>query len=278
MNTETGKIGEWRSDVRPYRGSACERVISYYGSKYRLARHYPAPQYETIVEPFAGSAGYALHYPESSVRLYDLNEKICAVWDYMIRVNPDEIRRLPILAYGERVDDYETTLTQEARWLIGWWVQTATPEPTQSHSPWGAHHLATNSKRTWTSARREAVAQTSGRVKHWTITQGSYANIEDQRATWFVDPPYACKAGRRYPHSSIDFEHLAEWSRSRSGQTIVCENTNSDRWLPFEEFRAITGANKPNLEARSKTKEAIWYRRDKPHGTQFGDLPLWGNK
>jgi site-specific DNA-adenine methylase len=269
MNTETEKSGDWREDVRPYRSKPCAKVICYYGSKYRLARRYPAPQHDTIIEPFAGSTGYALHYPEKSVHLYDLSEKVCAVWDYVIQVNPEEIRRLPILTYGERVDDYADSLPQEARWLIGWWLGVSRPEPTQSHSPWGGYHLATDSKRTWTPKRREAVAQTSERVKHWKITRGSYADIEDQRASWFIDPPYQCKAGRRYPHNGINFEHLAKWSRSRSGQVIVCENTNSDRWLPFSDFHATDGVK------HKKTREVIWYQSDssESHSSTHGEDP-----
>ena len=46
--------------------------FSYFGSKYRLAKCYPQPQCDEIVEPFAGSAGYALLYPEKQVTLYEI--------------------------------------------------------------------------------------------------------------------------------------------------------------------------------------------------------------
>jgi len=36
-------------------------MFSYYGSKSKLAQHYPTPKYDTIVEPFAGAAGYSLY-------------------------------------------------------------------------------------------------------------------------------------------------------------------------------------------------------------------------
>lgn len=38
--------------------------FTYFGGKYRIAPRYPKPQYNTIIEPFAGSAGYSLRYPE----------------------------------------------------------------------------------------------------------------------------------------------------------------------------------------------------------------------
>jgi hypothetical protein len=36
--------------------------FSYYGAKWGLGRHYSAPAHWTVVEPFAGSAGYSLFH------------------------------------------------------------------------------------------------------------------------------------------------------------------------------------------------------------------------
>lgn len=45
----------------------------YYGAKWRAvhAGLYPEPQHRFICEPFAGAAGYALHYPHLAVELID---------------------------------------------------------------------------------------------------------------------------------------------------------------------------------------------------------------
>lgn len=34
---------------------------TYYGTKKRIAKNYPAPIYDTIIEPFAGAAQYSLY-------------------------------------------------------------------------------------------------------------------------------------------------------------------------------------------------------------------------
>ena len=75
-------------------------------------------------------------------------------------------------------------------------------------------------------------------------------------ATWFVDPPYA-DAGRAYKHGAqgIDFSALADWCRSRNGQTVVCENFGAD-WLPFREFRDIKGT--AGARRSGVSKEVIW--------------------
>ena len=50
--------------------------FSYFGSKYRMAKHYPEPLYDIIVEPFAGAAGYSLLYPHKNIILYDNYEPV----------------------------------------------------------------------------------------------------------------------------------------------------------------------------------------------------------
>lgn len=233
-----------------------QRVLNYYGSKYRLARYYDAPQHKTIIEPFAGSASYALHYHWHDVRLYDAYERVCAVWDYVIKADPDEIRKLPLIEPETHV--YSLPIAQEAKWLIGWWTNIGTYHPVPTLSKWAVTHWRVNGSCTWTPKRREMIAQTSALIKHWTITNASYDTIDNTEATWFVDPPYQCKAGRRYPVNAVDFDHLATWCRERSGQVQVCENSNSEAWLPFEPFKTITGANRGTTDTRKKTTEVIW--------------------
>lgn len=224
--------------------------MSYYGSKYRLASKYPTPQHDTIIEPFAGGAGYSLHYPAHDVKLYDLNEDVCLVWDYMINANPDEIRKLPMLERDQSIDELQG-LTKGQRNLIGFWLKYAIGSFAYKYTNLTWKKRIINEANVWCERRREKLAQTSERIKHWTITNCSYHDIPDQDATWFVDPPYQCKAGRRYQHHQIDFEHLAGWCQSRSGQVVVCENSNSEPWLPFVPFATTQGVQK-------KTTEVIW--------------------
>ena len=50
--------------------------FSYFGSKYQVTKHYPIPKHNILIEPFAGSACYALHYPHKKVKLYDKYDAI----------------------------------------------------------------------------------------------------------------------------------------------------------------------------------------------------------
>ena len=232
------------------------KVMDYYGGKYRLARYYPAPVHDVIVEPFCGGAGYSLHHYNKQVHLYDLNPKVVGVWDYVIKADPNEIRALPLLEPEQQVSELQ--VHQEAQWLIGWWVNSATTAPCNMLSKWAIHNRRHAPAITWTPTRREYIAQTSALIKHWKATCASYQDIPNTRATWFIDPPYQCKAGRHYPFNAVDFEHLAEWSRSRDGQVMVCENSDSEAWLPFQPFRECVGASKTE-GTRKRTQEVVWY-------------------
>ena len=103
-------------------------VFSYYGSKSKVIDYYPAPQYDKIIEPFAGSARYALKWFNRDVLLVDKYEVIIKVWKYLQRANRQDILNLPELVYGQSLDDF--VLSDDERLLLGFLVNggSATPK------------------------------------------------------------------------------------------------------------------------------------------------------
>lgn len=95
------------------------------------------------------------------------------------------------------------------------------------------------------------VSENLFKIKHWEIKLGDYTEIENQEATWFIDPPYQF-GGAAYPMSNkkIDYENLSQWCKERSGQVLVCENTKAD-WLPFAPIKEQRGS-------LFTTTEALW--------------------
>ena len=223
---------------------------SYYGGKWRMARHYPAPVYDTIIEPFAGAAGYSLHYPERAVRLVDKDPTIVALWQWLIRVPADDIRRLPVGIL--HVD--EANVCQEAKWLIGWWLNKGTASPGLQAS--SRFKSGARPKSHWGPEIREILASQVGAIRHWKVMEASYDDMSNPLATWFVDPPYQV-AGRFYRHAAgaIDFSNLGAWCASRTGQVIVCENAGAD-WLPFQPLGSFHASYHPNHTQR--TEEVVW--------------------
>lgn len=227
----------------------------FYGGKWRFAPKDPTPRFDTIVEPFAGAAGYALHYPDRNVILVEKDPVIVALWRYLIRVTPAEVLALPLVIEDVRA----LPIPEEAQSLIGWWINKGTERPMRTPSKWFRDGL--RPKSSWGPEIRERIASQVEGIRHWRVVEGDYTTAPDVKATWFVDPPYANKAGERYRCSAkaIDFRALGEWCRTRRGQTIVCENVGST-WLPFQEFAPFYGAR--GSKRTERRSEAVWYGGD----------------
>ena len=226
--------------------------FTFYGGKWRAAPHYPAPRFGTIVEPFAGSAGYSLRYADRDVVLVERDPLVAETWRYLLHVNPDEVLNLPDLAPGQSVDDLD--VSEGARLLIGWWLNKGTASPCKRPGAWMRGGLRPNSL--WGPAVRLRIAEQVPKIRHWTLIEGDYTHAPDVPATWFVDPPYRI-AGKHYRCGSerLDCASLGEWCCSRKGQVMVCENEGAD-WMPFRPFRAIKAS-----EARhggKVSREAVW--------------------
>jgi hypothetical protein len=234
------------------------RLFSYYGSKIRLSGRYPPPEYDTIIEPFAGAAGYSCRYPDRRVILYERDPVIAAVLDYCIRIPGAEIRRLPLLLPGDSIDNCH--IPQEAKWLIGLWVNKGSAQPCKQLSKWGRQDWLTRSS-CWGPACRARLAIVVDQIKHWVVyNEPWYMSARHrQPATWFFDPPYQQK-GKCYKFGSdqIDYEWLGQFCQTRRGQIIVCENEGAD-WLPFHYLCSRPGVAKAGAHRRI-TQEAVWLR------------------
>lgn len=234
--------------------------FSLYGSKWRAAPHYPSPSRGTIIEPFAGSAGYSLRYPELSITLIEKDPIIAETWRYLIGAPSGEILGLPDIKDNESVDDLR--VSDGARHLIGWWLNAGSAQPKKTPGAWMRQSLERGGKG-WTTGTgalfwgprvRERIASQQEHIRHWVVIEGDYRDAPDIDGTWFVDPPYQ-KAGKHYRCSSVNYADLAAWCDSRIGQIIVCENEGAD-WLPFLPWRHVK-ANE-SRHGGKVSKEVVW--------------------
>lgn len=221
----------------------------YYGGKWRSAPRYPAPRHGLIVEPFAGAAGYATRHHSRRVMLVDADETIAGLWAYLIAVRASEIRSLPI-----DVDHIDSlNVAEEARWLIGFWLNKGASSPRKRPSAWMRAGRHVNSF--WGASVRDRIAWQVEQIRHWSVVNGSYAwDVANHEATWFIDPPYV-NAGRHYRCANVDYSHLAGWCRTRNGQVIVCENEGAD-WLPFQPLGAVKATS--GRKRSGYSAEAVW--------------------
>jgi hypothetical protein len=224
----------------------------YYGAKWRIAPRYPKPRHDTIIEPFAGAAGYSLRYPDRQVILVEKYHVIAEIWRYLIGADPAEIRAIPEV---DAIADLPEWVPQGARWLVGFNLAAGRQQPAGRISPgFIIRRERDGLDEGWGSRMRERVASQVGAIRHWQVIEGNYTAAPDIEATWFVDSPYRGEPGRRYTCSSghLDYAALAQWCRRRAGLRIVCEATGAD-WLPFVPFGHIKGMRP------SGSREAIWW-------------------
>jgi hypothetical protein len=218
----------------------------FYGSKWNIARHYPKPRYDLVIEPFAGAAGYSTFYDRRTVHLVDADPIIIGIWDYLIAVSPEEILALPELPQaGDSVDNYD--LPQEAKWLIGFWLNRGSASPKKSRTAYSAR--SDKAQLNWGARAKQRIASQIAGIRGWTTECASYTSASTVEATWFVDPPYVDK-GKYYRIKFSGYEPLAQWCQALPGQVMVCEGDGAT-WLPFDplgEFKTSAG----------KAKEKIW--------------------
>ena len=220
----------------------------YFGRKARIAHLYPYSRCDTIIEPFAGSAGYALHADHwtRQVILVEADPDIAALWRWLIdpTTTPETILALPNIEKGDRLADLASGAALKLMQLA---------QPSENHTKnvateWGAG--------AWSNVR-DRVARQIHKVKHWTLIEGDYSRAPDIEATWYIDPPYQrIVHGYKDTRDRINFAALGEWCKARTGQVIVCEESSAD-WLPFVPLSARqTIDNTPTTE--------VWWTNEWP--------------
>lgn len=226
---------------------------SYYGAKFLLAPHYPHPIMNDLIEPACGAAYFSLLHFEKNVFLYDKSPTIISIWHFLQEASIDDIKRLPKLPAGTRIERSMFDCDGEYN-LMKFMIVQAAFGGNNVVSKWGAIRFDVNVKR---------VIANLHKIKHWKIQLSDYRDIPNRPATWFVDFPYF-NGGHKYPFSNrkIDFNHASEWCRSREGQVIVCENSSA-HWLPFVPLKETIGV-------AHKTQEVIWTN----YHTHFNNLQI----
>lgn len=216
-------------------------MFYYFGRKGRLAGKYPKPLFETVIEPFAGSAAYSLHWAPHKAVLIERDQRVVDLWRRLIEMGKDEIAAAEVPALGSRCFDpwYLISLASSGSLSIQNGIDV---------NKWG--------QQSWEWSRKVALKHYDV-AKRFDYIHGDYTDAPDIDATWFIDPPYQkVQKGYKFNRTTIDYEALAEWVLTRRGQVIVCEQEGAD-WLPFESF-----TTHQNLLSKP-SREVIWTRNVK---------------
>lgn len=231
-------------------------MFDYYGSKNALAGAYPAPVHGLIIEPFAGSAAYSMHWLARNTGLRSLlvekSRRVYEAWMWLKSARESDLDALlDECRLGERTTNFFVMATQASNAFFRCGYMTVNKRMVE---------------RLPGSVRR--MKQLLPVMERVEIVNGDYSDIQDREATWFIDPPYqpvnGSIRGMGYDmrggctSDRLDYRALGEWCRSRSGQVIVCEQEGAD-WLPFREFRSATNS------LDRKYVEMIWNSREEDY-------------
>src|SRR3990167_7088731 len=190
-------------------------MFSYYGSKSKVVDLYPSPKFGKIIEPFAGSARYSLKYFDRDILIVDKYDVIFKVWKYLQQASEADIMGLPEPKYKESIE--HLNLSEGERLLMGFMVAGGIAHPQKIVQQFSD-----------IPANKKAIAKQLYKIRHWKIVQGSYDEVDNIEASWFIDPPYQV-GGHKYHERKIDFQALGEWCKARSEERRVGKECRS-RW------------------------------------------------
>lgn len=222
-------------------------LFYYYGRKKQIAKHYPQPSHEMIIEPFAGAAAYSFHGDNwrKEVLLIEKDKRVADIWDWLINeATPQEIKSLPDLKPGEKSSEFLHIIHAASKQAFKYKNIKVTPV------------LARN----WEISKR-VMSENLHKVSHWKVVCGDFSSAPDVEATWFIDPPYKSEPGMGYHYSSamLNYEELAKWAQGRRGEVIFCEGLFGD-YLPFKSLLDLKGV------AGKVSKEVIYYQAEVKKG------------
>ncbi len=203
-------------------------LFRWFGSKWLSAKHYPYPEHDAVVEPYAGGAGYSLNYCHKAVTIYDTDPNLSVLWPWIIQATAQDVRDIPVdLPVG--TDIRTIGLSEGQALLMKHWQRTNSVGDCWTVSSWNGKPGM------WSVNTRARVAEQITAVRHWRFQKPDLSQV----ATWFIDPPY--EFNYRYRAGLAPFSHAALAADVEAiapeSHVIVCEavgkNGETPSYLPF---------------------------------------------
>lgn len=232
--------------------------MKWFGSKWRLAKKYPPPKHLTIVEPFAGSAGYSCLYHNRQIFLADTHKNVVDLWNLFI-YHSEQIEPIPVdLPPYSKFESL--ALSREQELVLNAWQRTNTVTMTRHTSSWGSKPGQ------WIESTKNRLMNQCRMIGHWSVRHATwhetFDRFRDLPVTWFIDPPY--QYGYDYRQPRIDYKLLGEQIRTLKGQVIVCEgigkNGEKPDWLPFVELASNVVTMRRDL---GRTCTELFYHQER---------------
>jgi hypothetical protein len=237
-------------------------LFKWFGSKWMNARYCPKPSHSTVIEPFAGGAGYSLRYADRSVILAEVNDHVYDLWKWLIEdATAQDVADIPLdLEVGYDITSLPLSYGQKL--LLKNWQRTNNVGDCWTVSPWG------NKPGQWTANTRKRVAKDISCVSHWQVSRDGFTLLESdlsdrQDITWFIDPVYQYNYTYRLK-TPFPYDRLASAVSKLKGEVIVCEAVcpktgATPTYLPFTYFRSSVTSRRAQGN-HTHSKELLYYR------------------
>jgi site-specific DNA-adenine methylase len=240
--------------------------FKHFGGKWRLSGKVPPPEHDTIIEPFAGGAGYSVRYGAGKrVILIDVDADTVSIWRWLIAASEADVLALPVEEVQAGEDIRELGLDRAPMLLIQRWLT-----PGGSRSNWFMPpsirlycHVKPGSS--WSTQTAGRIASQLPQIRDWQVIHGDYRDAPDIEATWHIDPPYIhnARGHSEYDTDALDYQELGAWCKARRGQVMVHEQYGAE-WLPFETLNAKTKTGGMLANGKQKRAHEVWWRNEMP--------------
>jgi site-specific DNA-adenine methylase len=242
--------------------------FKHFGGKWRLSGKVPPPEHDTIIEPFAGGAGYSVRYGAGKrVILIDADADTVSIWRWLIAASEADVLALPVDEVAVKVEIRGLGLDHEPVLLIQRWLTPSGSRSTWSRPPSGVYDPGSRvgPGSLWTDTTKRRIASQLHQIRDWQVIHGDYRDAPDIAATWHIDPPYIDnKTGHsEYGTPMLDYQELGAWCKTRRGQVMVHEQHGAE-WLQFETLNAKAQTSGQKKNGKAKRAHEVWWRNEMP--------------
>lgn len=232
----------------------------YSGSKKRLLKYLPAPPLNTatIVEPFAGSAAYGLHYKPKSLILAEANTDVRELWEWLATTATEQdLKELEAKKPTEKVDIRSLGLPKPQETLMRLSISGAYVGQLSSFVAYPQH-----------SFDLSGVAAALSYIRRSVRIERDFRDTEGLNALYFVDPPYLGTQGNYHDKSKkhdmtgdVSADDLKHFIHGIKSPVLFTYGEGAPELFPDFDWKLAVTRKVPVLRGGGTRDRREWYCR-----------------
>ena len=241
-------------------------MFRYSGSKKRIIKHLPTPPLFTqhIVEPFAGSLAYSVHYAAAKVTAAEANPLVRGLWEYLrTDATPERLRWLEGVKPAEKTDAREIAkqfdLSEAETTLIRLQISGAYVGQLSSWVLYPQHRLNLSPLADLFPYIKRSLGPLAADFESIT------PEVFGERTLAFVDPPYLnTKAnykgkGTKKDHGGLDPACVTSFVKRFKCPVLFTYGDGAQETFPDFEWRKAVVRKVPILRGGGTRDRTEWY-------------------